>query len=155
MSRDVEQLCTFSVDDLCFGIDVMEVQEVISNQSMTRVPLASSAVSGLINLRGQIVTAIDLRHRMEITTEGPEQPMSVIVRIGDEAVSLLVDEIGEVIEVDVADRDRVPPTLRGAARQLVDATYQLPNLLLLRLNIEAAVALGVDASSSTSERNFS
>jgi purine-binding chemotaxis protein CheW len=131
--------CTFYVDGMYFGVDVMEVQEVIRYQEMTDVPLAPDIVRGLINLRGQIVTAIDLRKRLGIEAERTELPMNVVIRSGDEAVSLLVDEIGDVVETDPADREDPPPTLAGPARELVASTYKLPGRLLLILDVDRAL----------------
>src|SRR5712691_1623782 len=94
------QLCTFMVGDLFFGVEVQQVQEVIRYLPMTRVPLAPRVVEGLINLRGQIVTAIDLRRRLELPERAEGQrPMNIVVRTAGGAVSLLVDDIGEVVEV--------------------------------------------------------
>ena len=93
-----KQFSTFLVNGLFFGVDVRHVQEVIRYQEMTRVPLAPAMVQGLINLRGQIVTAIDLRRRLELAPRPADQlPMNVVVRTDDGAVSLLVDEIGDVV----------------------------------------------------------
>ena len=131
--------CTFYVDGMYFGIDVMQVQEVIRYQEMTVVPLAPEIVRGLINLRGQIVTAIDLRKRLGIEAERTDLPMNVVIRSGDEAISLLVDEIGDVVETDPADREDPPPTLQGPARELVSATYKLPGRLLLILDVDRAL----------------
>src|SRR5258708_763943 len=95
------QYCTFHLENLFFGVEVQKVQEVIRYQEMTRVPLASHVVQGLINLRGQIVTAIDLRRRLELNERPADRlPMNVIVRTDDGPMSLLVDEIGDVLEVD-------------------------------------------------------
>ena len=134
------QFCTFYLDGLTFGVEVQRVQEVIRYQEMTRIPLASPVVSGLINLRGQIVTAIDLRRRLDLPDRPVEdRPMNVVVRTDDGVVSLLVDEIGDVVEVS-ADRFESPPeTLQGAARNLVHGAYKLDNRLLLVLNTEAGV----------------
>ncbi|MCU0878389.1 MAG: chemotaxis protein CheW [Pirellulaceae bacterium] len=134
------QFCTFYLDGLTFGVEVQRVQEVIRYQEMTRIPLASGVVSGLINLRGQIVTAIDLRRRLDLPDRPPEEkPMNVVVRTDDGVVSLLVDEIGDVVEV-AADRFESPPeTLQGTARNLVQGAYKLDNRLLLVLNTEAGV----------------
>jgi purine-binding chemotaxis protein CheW len=134
-----ELFCTFYVDGLYFGVDVMQVQEVIRYQEMTGVPRAPEIVRGLINLRGQIVTAIDLRRRLGIEDESADLPMNVVIRSGDEAVSLLVDEIGDVVETDPADREDPPPTLTGPARDLVSATYKLPGRLLLILDVDRAL----------------
>jgi purine-binding chemotaxis protein CheW len=137
---ETKQYCTFLLDGRYFGVEVQQVQEVIRYQEMTRVPLASSVVSGLINLRGRIVTAIDLRRRLGLPDRpAGKLPMNVVVRYGDDGVSLLVDEIGDVIEV-LAERFEEPPeTLRGPARTLVDGAYKLDDRLMLVLNTREAV----------------
>ena len=137
------QYCTFYVDGLFFGVDVLRVQEVIRYQEMTRVPLASHVVSGLINLRGQIVTAIDLRRRLDMADRPAGQvPMNVVIRTVDGAVSLLVDEIGDVVEVDSAEFERAPETIAGAAAELVTGVYKMKDRLLLILDVEQTVQLG-------------
>ena len=136
------QFCTFYVAGLCFGIGVREVQEVIRYQEMTRVPLAASVVRGLINLRGQIVTAIDLRRRLGLDDRADEAlPMNLVVRTDDGVVSLLVDEIGEVVEVDEDTFERPPPTLEGVARELVRGVYKREGSLLLVLDTAQAVSV--------------
>ena len=93
--------CTFFLDDLFLGIDVLKVQEILLYQEMTRIPLADPVISGLINLRGQVVTAMDLRLRLGLTERSQEElPMNVIVQNHGDTVSLLVDEIGDVVEVE-------------------------------------------------------
>jgi purine-binding chemotaxis protein CheW len=137
-----QQLATFYLDRLLFGIEVEKVQEVLRYQEMTRVPLASRAVEGLINLRGQIVTAIDLRQRLELGVREPGAlPMNVVVRTDDGAVSLLVDEIGDVLEVDDATFEQPPETVRGVARELIRGVHKLRDELLLVLDTERAVDL--------------
>jgi purine-binding chemotaxis protein CheW len=128
------------LDDRYYGVDVRQVQEVIRYQELTRVPLASPVVSGLINLRGRIVTAIDLRRRLGLPARPVDKlPMNVVVRTGDDAVSLLVDEIGDVIEVP-ADKFEAPPdTLRGPARALIEGVYKLDGRLMLVLDTKQSV----------------
>lgn len=134
------QFCTFFLDGLFFGIEVQKVQEVIRYQPMTRVPLASPVISGLINLRGQIVTAIDLRRRLALADRKPEQqPMNVVVRADDGAVSLLVDEIGDVVEVEPDLFERPPETLQGGARELIPGAFKLNQRLLLLLDLDAVI----------------
>jgi purine-binding chemotaxis protein CheW len=136
-----KQFCTFYVDGRFFGIDVTRVQEVIRYQEMTRVPLASAVISGLINLRGQIVTAIDMRARLGIAARPTgHPPMNVVVRTADGPVSLLVDEIGDVLEVDDSTLDRVPETMSASARELVEGVHKLEGALLLVLHAERAVS---------------
>ena len=134
------QLCTFTLDGLYFGIEVEKVQEVIRHQQMTSVPLADPVVHGLINLRGQIVTAIDLRTRLSLTprAEG-ELPMNVVVRTEDGPVSLLVDRIGDVVEVDDEWFERPPDTLQSNARELITGAFKLDGQLLLVLDMDRSV----------------
>ncbi len=136
------QYCTFILDDLLFGVEVQQVQEVIRFQEMTRVPLSSNVVDGLINLRGQIVTALDLRRRLNLRDrpEG-ELPMNVVIRTDGDLVSLLVDEIGDVVETDESLFERPPDTLSGSARDLITGAYKLENRLLLVLDTAKAVSL--------------
>jgi purine-binding chemotaxis protein CheW len=142
------QLCTFFLDGLFLGVDVTKVQEVIRYQEMTKVPLASAVVSGLINLRGQIVTAIDMRRRLALPDRaGDELPMNVVVRTEDGAVSLLVDEIGDVVEVDESTFETPPETMSPAAKDLIRGVYKMNRNLLLVLDTERAVALGGAAAS--------
>jgi purine-binding chemotaxis protein CheW len=138
---DGHQYCTFYVDGHYFGLDVLRVQEIIRYQQMTRVPLAPSVVRGLINLRGQIVTAIDLRRRLELTERPADRPpLNVVVQTADGAVSLLVDEIGDVLEVSEKAFESPPDTFQGAARELIHGAYKLKDRLLLVLDTDKVVA---------------
>lgn len=135
-----QQFCTFYAAGLYFGLDVMNVQEIIRYQEMTRVPLAPPVVRGLINLRGQIVTALDLRRRLDLPDRPQDElPVNVVVQTDDGAVSLLVDEIGDVLELPETDFERPPDTLTGAARDLILGAYKLSDRLLLILNTAKTV----------------
>lgn len=142
---DERQFCTMRLGNHLFGVDVMRIQEVISYQSMTQVPLSHGVVRGLINLRGQIVTAIDLRRRLEMDdrAEG-ELPMNVVAQTPGGAVSLLVDSIGDVVEVDEEIFEPPPETLSGVAKQLVRGVYKFEGQLLLELDVDKAIAVGAD-----------
>jgi purine-binding chemotaxis protein CheW len=144
-----KQFCTFYLDNHMFGVKVEQVQEVFRYQDMTTVPLAPPEVRGLINLRGQIITALDLRLRlgMEILP-GEKLPMNVVVRTADGVVSLLVDEIGDVLEVSEDDYERPPETIPIEVRKLVLGVYKLQGKLLLILDSEKAVnvSTGVEIS---------
>lgn len=136
------QLATFTVDKLLFGIDVREVQEVIRYQEMTRVPLAAPTVRGLINLRGQILTAIDMRRRLHLPDRDNDTlPMNVVLHTNDGAVSLLVDAIGDVVEVERSQFEPTPDTLSDSYRQIINGVYKLKGQLLLLLDTSKAVAL--------------
>jgi len=137
------QFCTFYLDKLLFGVELKGVQEVIRSLDMTHVPLAPEVVGGLINLRGQIVTAVDLRRRLELEARSAEAlPMNVVVRSEDGAVSLLVDEIGDVVEADETTFETPPETLRGAVRSMILGVHKLENGLLHVLDMEKACQIG-------------
>lgn len=128
------QYATFVVEDLFFGVDVLRVQEVLRYQEMTAVPRSDGTIEGLINLRGQIVTALDMRRRLSLThrTEG-QNPMNVVLQSDDGVVSLLVDDIGDVIAVDPEGFEPPPATLEPAAREMLEGVYKLEDRLLLVL----------------------
>ncbi len=145
-----QQFCTFYLNGFLFGIEVEKVQEVIRHQAMTRVPLAPKLIGGLINLRGQIVTAIDLRLRLGLPERKPDElPMNVVARSEDGAVSLLVDEIGDVLEVQEAQFEDVPQSMRQA-RELIRGVYKLPERLLLVLDTAHAVSVEQKAAGTPS-----
>jgi purine-binding chemotaxis protein CheW len=134
------QYATFFVDGLFFGVEVLQVQEVLRYQEMTRVPLAPDVVEGLINLRGQIVTAVDMRRRLHLKPRPDGQtPMNTVVRMAGGAVSLLVDEIGDVVEVDANTFEQTPDNVEPAARELLRGVYKLKERLLLILDTEKTV----------------
>jgi len=144
------QLCTFFLDGHFFGVPVQQVQEVIRYQEMTRVPLVPPVVRGLINLRGQIVTAIDLRRRLNMSERPADQlPMNVVVRTADGALSLLVDEIGDVIKVDDETFEEPPETAKGIAGDVIRGVHKLPERLLLVLDTERAIEVSDPGSAKT------
>jgi purine-binding chemotaxis protein CheW len=137
---EVAQYCTFWIDGLFFGVDVDDVQEVLRHQPMTPVPRASEGVRGLINLRGQIVTAVDLRVRLGLPPrDGAHLPMNVIVRSRGEVVSLLVDDIGDVVDTDGLSVEPIPSNMPFEVQQVVSAVRPLPDKLLLVLDADRAV----------------
>lgn len=149
MSDDLA-FCTFQLGDLLFGIEVLRVQEVIRYQPMTQVPLAPPVVGGLINLRGQVVTAIDLRCRLGMAPRVADRlPMNVVVRTEDGPVSLLVDEVGDVVEADDTTFEPPPETLEGPTRELVTGVYKLDRRLLLVLDVDRALRLPVPAGAES------
>jgi len=137
-----QQFATFFVDGLFFGVEVEKVQEVLRHQEMTRVPLAPPVVRGLINLRGQIVTALDLRRRLELAEAAPADrlPMNVVIRTADGPVSLLVDEIDDVVEAGDETFESPPDTLKSSARALIRGVHKLSGRLMHILDTEKAVS---------------
>ena len=134
------QYATFTLGEHLYGVEVERVQEVLRAQTCTPVPLAPDAVGGLLNLRGQVVTAIDLRRRMGMAgREDGQDPMNVVVRVGGEAVSLLVDVIGGVVNVTDDLFEPPPDTLSGPHRELIRGAYKLEDRLLMALDVDRAV----------------
>jgi purine-binding chemotaxis protein CheW len=144
-ARVSREYATFFVGGLFLGIDVLQVQEVLRYQEMTCVPLAPPVIEGLINLRGQIVTAVDMRRRLKLPPRADGRtPMNAVVRTKDEAaVSLLVDEIGDVVEVDSETFEATPDNVDPAARDLLQGVYKLKDRLLLVLDTEKTIDIGV------------
>jgi len=134
-----QQFCTFYLDKLMFGVQLEKVQEVIRYLEITQIPLAPRVVSGLMNLRGQIVTGIDLRRRLDLSDRpGETAPMNVVIRTADGAVSLLVDEIGDLVEVTEESFERPPETLQGKVREVIFGVHKLEKSLMHVLNTEKA-----------------
>jgi len=134
------QFSSFIVDEFLFGVDVAKVQEVVSGAEVTPVPLCPPIVRGLINLRGQIVTAIDLRRCLHL----PERPacepfVNMIVYTHDGCVSLLVDRAGDVLSVDAEEFEYPPATLEGRSRELIQGAFKLNGKLLLVLDTDKVV----------------
>jgi purine-binding chemotaxis protein CheW len=137
-----DRYATFFVSNWFFGVDVLRVQEVLSSQPMTRVPLAPSVIEGLINLRGQIVPAVDMRRRLGMPARSDGQlAMNMVIRNEEGAFSLLVDEIGDVVDVDASAYELPPVNLDATAREIVRGIYKLNDRLLLVLDADRAADL--------------
>jgi purine-binding chemotaxis protein CheW len=132
------QYATFEVADQLFGVEVNAVQEVLAFSEYTAVPLAPASVAGLFNLRGQVIAAVDLRVRLGMPAQTLDGPvMNVILRAEGEPVSLLVDRIGDVIELD-DEIEPLPDTISGPRRDLVLGTLKLEDRLMLALDVARA-----------------
>jgi purine-binding chemotaxis protein CheW len=137
-----EHMCTFDVDNLFIGIEVSRIQEILRAQPITPVPLAASVIRGLMSLRGQIVPVMDLRQRLGVRTADPNlEQFNVLIRTADGPVSLLVDRVGDVLEVDVDSFEPAPDTLNAAYRSLIRGAYKLERRLLLALDPINAVTI--------------
>ena len=142
MSDTTSKFCTFFLGDFFFGVPVDNVQEVICRQEMTRIPLAPDCILGLINLRGQIVTAIDLRRRLGFEAdEDSVPPMNVVIRTDDGAVSLLVDEIDEVVDLDGTTFEEPPENLAQRTRDLIHGVHKFEDRLMLVLDTDEVLHL--------------
>lgn len=130
LTRIAHEFVTFRVGPQWFGVPVMMVQEVLSGQRIARIPLAPPEVMGFLNLRGQIVTAINLHRRLDAGTLPEETTMNVVVRDGDELFAMIVDEVGDVIAVATNSIEPIPATLDTCWSNACDGVVQWPLGLL-------------------------
>jgi purine-binding chemotaxis protein CheW len=141
------QVVTFASGDYQFGIDVLSVQEVLKHQEMTPVPLAPLEICGLINLRGNIVTAIGIRERLGLqAADSRDDQMNLIVSLRDGTASLIVDNVGDVLTLDRARYRAKPTTLKAPLSAVVTGVYELDDGLLLLLDAQALCTINGDNS---------
>jgi purine-binding chemotaxis protein CheW len=134
---------TMSIGGQLFGIPVLKVQDVLGTQTITRVPLAPVEVAGSLNLRGRIVTAVDVRLRLGLPKRDADKAaMSVVVEHEGELYSLLVDSVGEVLSLESRDYQRNPPTLNPRLREFSDGIYRLNDSLLVVLSVSSLLNFG-------------
>lgn len=139
------QVCTFRVGQFYCGIPIDVVQEVIQSASFTRAPLAPRAVRGLVAVRGDVLTVIDLRTTLRLAARPAEcEPINVVVRCGGEAMSLWVDAIEDVVELDEEAGQEPPDTLVPEVRTFISRVYEVGDRLLLML--DAAQVTDVDST---------
>lgn len=136
-----QQFCTFFLRGIYFGINIQQIQEVIRYQEITHVPLAPSDIRGVINLRGEIVTVIDLQSRLEIIQQNNLSPIEtqsyqIIVHNDGELISFLVDGIEDILEIEEQKIEIPPATVKGKMRKFIQGIYQMENRFLLILNVE-------------------
>jgi len=141
MSEATKQFCSFAIGEGHYGIDALRVQEIVQARTTTPVPLASASVVGLMNLRGQIVTVLDVRERLGAASRKSAGAAIVVVQTSDGAIGLMVDEIGDVVDVASEHMESPPETLRGPARAFIVGACKLPGRLLLTLDLDKVVAL--------------
>ena len=135
-SEGARDFVTMTVADQLFGIPVLAVQDVLGPQRITRIPLSPPEVAGALNLRGRIVTAIDVRRRLGLAARDAGLPsMSIVVDQGGELYSLTVDSVGEVLSLPVESFERNPPTLDPAWREVSGGIYRLEGKLMVVLDV--------------------
>jgi purine-binding chemotaxis protein CheW len=143
------QLSTFHVGKYLFGVDVSLVQEIVRLQTITPVPLSGKDIAGLINLRGEVLTAINLRARLRLAPAVTERdPINVVIRVDEEPVSLLVDEIGGVQEISQVPFEATPATVDAHVRHLLLGAYTLPDRLLLSLDARKVLSIAENRSAA-------
>ena len=141
---DVVGLVSMQVGGQMFGAPVLKVQDVILQTAINVVPRSPPEVAGSLNLRGRIVTAIDMRRRLGMPPRAPEESfMCVIIERAGELFALLVDDVGDVLWLSDETFEQVPVTLSAAWRGLCDGLYRLEGELLLALNVEKVLALDI------------
>src|SRR5262249_27248267 len=140
-------LVSFTVGGQLFGVSVQRVQEVLLPDSIAIVPAGPKEVHGLINLRGRIVTVIDIRTRLGMPPRPPKnakREMGVTVEDGEESYALLVDSVGDVIALPSKQREPLPAALDANWKQLVDGVFRLEGRLLLALNISQLLTSAIN-----------
>lgn len=142
-SQEADGFVSIRVGAQWFGVPVLRVQDVIAETAINRVPLAPPEVAGSLNLRGRIVTAIDMRLRLRMPAREPGDGfMSVIVERSGELYALLVDDVGDVLWLSADSHEPAPVTMSGHWRGLCNGLYRLENDLLLVVNVEQVLNLG-------------
>lgn len=132
---------TFTLDGRLYGVRVESVQEVLRGLPRTRIPLAPPTMAGLINLRGQVLSALDLREQLGLPAYDQEaDQMLVVIRVAGESIALVVDTIGAVVDVEDDQFELPPDTLGDSSRDLLLGAYKLDHHLLLALDVDRAVA---------------
>jgi purine-binding chemotaxis protein CheW len=153
MTRSVKsagevEFVTFYVGDLLIGVDIHKVEEINRQVEVTPVPQAPPHVSGVINLRGEVVTVVDLRKVLDMgKTEINMHSRTVVVNCGNEEIGLLVDRVADDVRVRSDQMDPSPANVNGVDGRFFKGVYKLEKSLLIVLDVDAAVAVK-EASSS-------
>lgn len=141
--ESLREFVTVTIHGQLFGIPVIQVQDVLGPQKINRIPLAPPEVAGSLNLRGRIVTAIDVRRRLGLPPyQGSEGGMSVVVEQRNELYSLIIDQVGEVLSLPTADFERNPANLDPLWREVTAGIYQLDGKLMVVLDIDRLLTFG-------------
>lgn len=140
LDTTTQDFLTINIADQRFGIPILQIQDVLGDQNVTTIPLAPPEVAGSLNLRGRVVTAIDVRRRlglerMEDEDSAGKKSMGVVVEHHDELYSLIIDGVGDVLRLKDDDFENTPPTLDPLWRNISDGIYRLDNDLLIILDI--------------------
>lgn len=137
MTDDNHEFLTFNIGEQMFGVPVLQVNDVLAPQRITRAPLAPPAIAGIMNLRGRIVTAIDVRNCLgQPRPDSGETGMGVVIERNSELFSLIIDRVGDVLSLPAASLEDIPPTLDGAWRAVASCIHKLENELLVILDTD-------------------
>lgn len=138
--NQTQQYCGFKIGDDNFAISVLQVQEVIKPHKLTKIPKAPANIKGLINLRGQIMTAISLRNMFNLDERESDQFMNIVIQSGEDLYAIEVDEILDVLEVSSETFESTPENLDEGLRKYISGVYKLPEKLLMILDLEKLLA---------------
>jgi len=127
-------LITFYLGDFIFGIPAEKVVEINKDLEITPVPLADEFILGIMNLRGHIVTVMDLQKKIKLQGD-LNYRLNLIIKKDNELLSFLVEKIGDILEVPVAKLEETPDRIEGLDRDYIENIYQLPDRLLLLLSV--------------------
>lgn len=143
--KTTEDLVTFYIAGQLFGVPVLMVQDILNVQQITPIPLAPPEISGSLNLRGRIVTAIDVRKRLGLVDREQEESMNIVVGHDNDLYSLMVDSVGEVLAVNSFSFEKNPPTLDQRFRDYSAGIYRLDGTLLVVLDVNRFLDYGQQA----------
>jgi purine-binding chemotaxis protein CheW len=149
-SADTEiEYVTASIGHQLFGLPISRVQDVFVPERLAQVPLAPQEIAGLLNLRGRIVTAIDMRHRLGLPAyDGAEARMAIGIECKGESYGLLIDAIGEVLKCPAASREDIPPNLDPRVARVSGGLHRLEGALMLVLDVDRVLDVGARADAA-------
>lgn len=143
---DFTEFVTFTIAGQMFGLPIARVQDVFKPSQITRVPLAGMEIAGVLNLRGRIVTVIDMRHRLDVKPrETDDSPMAIGIEVKNESFGLLVDAVGEVLKLPDTDRESNPINLDRKLAALSAGVYRIEGQLLVVLDVDRILDLRDEA----------
>ena len=146
------EFVTFTSAGQLFGLPIGRVQDVFKPSQITRVPLAGAEIAGVLNLRGRIVTAIHLSSRLDLETGAREPnkkpPMAIGIECGAESFGLLVDTVGEVLNLPESEREANPINLDRKLARVSDGVFQLDGQLLVVLDVDRVLDFGPETAAA-------
>lgn len=146
------QFCTFYLDHLLFGVESQKIQEVVGYRDLRPVPLVPPAISGLMNLRGQVVLAVELRKQLELSDRPANvTPVCLVVRTAGGEVCLLADEVGNVVEVEDQTFEPSPETLGPRLRSMILGVHKLEHRLMHVLDTDRACEIAIATEGASGE----
>lgn len=141
LQNDIKQYCGFKVGEDTFAISVLNIQEILRDQGLTSIPKAPKVIKGLINLRGQIVTAVSLRLLFGLEESTSNSQMNIIVQHEEDLYSIVVDEVLDVITVDNSTYEPTPDNIDKKIREFISGVHKLDNNLLIVLDFHRVLNL--------------